>query len=358
MKRKFRTNGTPLFGEITEEYNPPPKDKVDEIFRHYRQKGFPYLQLTKKEKYEEFKSLVDLDKTLITEDVIISDSTGVKLANSYHNHRYEVVCNNHRTAMKVFKSDISLRKVIEKCIFMQDGFSESKLRSMLAIFEGVQVASNFPPGTAKAIYETYSGNERAIVYDMSCGWGGRLLAALASDNVVEYHGTDPSKQTFLGLNKMAEEIHSIDPISSHSCKPFLYNQGSEFTITKLIGKVDLCFTSPPYYNCEKYAREETQSFLAYPTQTDWLNYFLRPTIENCFKYLRNGKLCIINIANVKTFNDLESCTIKIALASGFELVDTKKLALASMPGQGNGKRKKNKEESYVKFEPVFLFRKP
>ena len=45
--------------------------------------------------------------------------------------------------------------------------------------------------------------------------------------------------------------------------------------------VDLCFTSPPYFDTEKYADEPTQSYIKYPSEKEWIDGFLTQTIQNC-----------------------------------------------------------------------------
>src|SRR5215469_5800997 len=127
---------------------------VKTILKHYQEKGFPYLQLTEEEKIDEFKALSNLEFAVV-DKTFTSNSTGVALANYYHKHRYSVPCGGHRTADYVFKRQWLLEKCIKKCIALSGSISDSQLRSMLSIFEGTQVASNFPPGTAKSIYQYF-----------------------------------------------------------------------------------------------------------------------------------------------------------------------------------------------------------
>ena len=37
--------------------------------------------------------------------------------------------------------------------------------------------------------------------------------------------------------------------------------------------LDLCFTSPPYFDTEKYSDEDTQSYKKFPTEDGWVNGF-------------------------------------------------------------------------------------
>lgn len=324
---------------------------IDSILNHYRKAGFPYLKLSYSEKQREWNELRNLDtKKLLDGKNFISDSTGVSLANCYHPHRYGVVCNDHRTAISVFNREEQLRKCILKCIHMNGKINDSKLRSMISIFEGVQVASNFPPGTAKAIYDHFCP-PGGTVWDMSMGFGGRMLAATTSKNVHTYFGTDPSTPTFSGLDEMANFIHGIN----REFTIVMAQQGSEKPLPENWPQFDFCFTSPPYFNTEKYSRDEGQSFLLYPYQDTWEKYFLGATLRNCLSRLKPGGKVAINIADVESFKGLERATVQQAEIKGLKLVDTYYLIYTAMPGKG----KKNKQtgSGTTRREPIFVFKK-
>ena len=59
-----------------------------------------------------------------------------------------------------------------------------------------QPAVNFPPLTARWIYENYTQHipkeETLNIYDPSSGWGGRILGAMSSHRKIHYIGTDPN----------------------------------------------------------------------------------------------------------------------------------------------------------------------
>ena len=69
--------------------------------------------------------------------------------------------------------------------------------------------------------------------------------------------------------------------------------------------LDLCFTSPPYFDTEKYSNEATQSYRKYPGRQEWLHGFLGTTLDNCWCGLKPTGRLIINIANVKSYPTLE-----------------------------------------------------
>ena len=172
---------------------------------------------------------------------------------------------------------------------------------------------------------------------MSCGYAGRLLGALISRVVGRYIGTEPCLKTFDGLMKMKSELFS-------SMNAIILKSGSEdFVPTP--NTLDLCFTSPPYFNTEKYSDEETQSYKKFESKESWNEKFLGQTIKNCLIGLKAGGHLIINIANVKSHQTLESDTVKICLEQGLAHVETLRLLLSSITKGG------------YKSEPVFVFRK-
>ena len=312
----------------------------DEIFFYYKKLGFPYYKFSQEEKIKKFKSLKNFLQ--INGDKIINDSVvkmtmhGLSLAWSYFPHSWEVRCNNMKTPMEAFLDDTLFKKVIQKRIKRGTYFSLSGIRKALRSYSGVQGVSNFRPTAAGAIYKRYCKNN-AVVWDMSCGYGGRLFGAIASGVVRKYIGNEPCKKTFDGLLSIKNDFGENIEIEINQI-------GSEEASLKE-ESVDFCFTSPPYFNTEKYSQEETQSYIKYKTKEEWKNGFLVKTISNCMKALKNGGVLAINIANVKTYKNLEEDTQNACKTLGFKHIETLKLLLSSISKGG------------YKNEPVFVFKK-
>ena len=123
------------------------------------------------------------------------------MAWTYFPHFWEVQCGTAmRTPMETFMDDEKLKSVIRKCwrwcstqFAGEEGidknkFRENRFRQSLKIYTGTQAVSNFRPTAAKLIYEKFGGD---TIWDMSCGWGGRLIGFLASSRK-KYIGTEPS----------------------------------------------------------------------------------------------------------------------------------------------------------------------
>jgi hypothetical protein len=209
---------------------------------------------------------------------------------------------------------------------------------MTKIFTGVQGVSNFRPTASWAIYEyAYSILKKPIsTWDMSGGFGGRLLGAILNNNVVKYTATDPSTETFGGLNSLARDFGN-KPIT-------LIRRGSE--TDNGISNVNLCFTSPPYFNTEKYADEPTQSYLKYDTKKDWFDNFLIKTIDNCYEALDEQGLLIINIANIKGFDIADKLNNYLGKSQKWQYKDYLHYSLSSIS-----------KKSTFKYEPVFVYQK-
>ena len=106
----------------------------------------------------------------------------------------------------------------------------------------------------------------------------------------------------------------------------------------------MCFTSPPYYDWEKYSDEDTQSYVKYPTREEWLNGFLFNTIDKCHYGLKPGGILALNVANTKRIKNFEEKTLELAKMIHFKHIDTWYLHLSSQNG-------------IIKKEPIFIFKK-
>jgi hypothetical protein len=312
---------------------------VRKIFVYYRENGFPYYPTDTETRTKEFEKLKNFDRSgLFENDTIKQTMHGLGLAWSYFPHSFDVKCNNKLTPYEAFMDDEIFMGVIRKRLKMGTYVSDSGIRKMLKIYTGTQGVSNFRPTAAAAIYNTFAKN--GVVWDMSGGWGGRLLGAIIS-GVDTYIATEPSLETFEGLMDITEDFGESINIQIH-CK------GSEdFRPDKK--SLDLCFTSPPYFDLEKYADEPTQSYVKFNTKDAWIEGFLRPTFENCHYGLKDDGCMLINIADVKGKHNinLEEKTVQVAEEVGFRLVKTIKLALSNINLGG--------KDVKFKYEPIFIF---
>lgn len=255
-----------------------------------------------------------------------------------------------------------------------------------------QPAVNFPALTAKWIYENYTNHieqdEPLHIYDSSSGWGGRIIGAMSSRKKTHYIGTDPNPDNFideLGISRyeyVADFYNKkcVDDFSDSLTKFFnvekqgntyeLFQDGSELIqnnpkFQKYKGKLDLSFTSPPYFNREQYSQDENQSFKAYGEYEDWRDNFLRPTLTTIYEYLKNDRYILWNIADIKigesTYYPLEQDSIDILKELGCEYKGKLKMLMTRMvgldPSKSGIKNSVEYDGKQYKFEPIFVFHK-
>jgi hypothetical protein len=311
-------------------------DYVDEVFTHYRTTGFPFFPTDTQWRKDEFKSLISFDfsKCVDADARLIKQSMhGLALCWSYHPHHYRVKCNNLRTVYELFSDDDLLRKCIEKRIKMGDNMSDNGLRKMMKIYTGTQCVSNFRPTAAAALYSVFC-KKGDCVYDRSAGYGGRCLGAAIAG--VRYYGVDPATETYAGLVAMVRDFE-LD--ATVLC------QGSEERSTLPDNSIDFSFTSPPYFDCEKYSEEGTQSYVKYPSKDLWMNSFMRKTLIEAMRVTKEGKKIAINIQAVKSYKNIIADLMLLAKDIGLKASPQWNLQLSRL-GRGGHKT-----------EPILVFEK-
>lgn len=195
---------------------------------------------------------------------------------------------------------------------------------------GKGVASNpknFPIKTVRDVLLKYNINNK--YYDFSCGWGARLLGAMSCG--VDYFGTDPN---FILTDRLKSLSDRYSKVNKCSCVVDIRAQGSEIFVPEWQNTIGVAFTSPPYFNLEDY-RVGKQSYSDGIMYSDWLEYYLRPTIENIREYLVCGGHIVININNFDEF-DLVGDTMNICKDVGFEYIETMDLKNIKRTNSHNG----------------------
>ena len=255
-----------------------------------------------------------------------------------------------------------------------------------------QPAVNFPALTAKWIYENYTSHieqdEPLHIYDSSAGWGGRIIGAMSSRKKTHYIGTDPNPDNFiddLGITRyqyvadfynkncvddFSDKLTSFFDVKPQSNTFEVFQDGSELIqnnpeFQKYKGKLDISFTSPPYFNREQYSQDENQSFKAYGEYDDWRDNFLKPTLTTIYEYLKNDRYILWNIADIKigenTYYPLEQDSIDILEDLGCEYKGKLKMLMTRMVGLDPSKSGIKNAVEYdgksYKFEPIFVFHK-
>jgi len=328
---------------------------IDSVYREWKEeRGFPYYPTEHKWRTNEFHSLMKFDRSGLfkpQEKMIGWAPHGLALAWSYMPHSWGIKCGTMRTPMEIWNDEtqfkMAIRKLLSGTFFAKTEAHEigpADIRALLMRFTGTQIVSNFRPTAAATLYDKFLekssplfGTKAGTTWDMSCGYGGRLLGSIAAG--VNYIGTDPCTETFKGLEQIRDEWKSPHQTVE------LHQLGSEiFHPDK--NSVDLCFTSPPYFDWEKYSDEDSQSYKQFETVELWTEGFLRKTIENCYYGLKPGGVMVMNGANTKRIKTFEKDIVRLGIETGMKHVDQWKLQLST-----------SQKGHQYKVEPMFIFRK-
>lgn len=344
-------NGIQMTAENVKKFTIEERENMaKELVHFYQREGFPYPIMSDNELFHAFTILKNTDINSIENNNIIriDNQNGNSIFKHFSPHFFEVKSGENPkkdSMLELFESEDFI-KVIKNRLenkfhingnMVRQGLANSKLSFKGSIFNTV---------VAKFIYSKFT-KENDIIYDYSMGFGQRLTAALSLPYAVKYVGVDVLEKSVIsnqnifnffsqnvpGLNKKAE-LHCI---------------GSEdFCPAELVGKVNLAFSSPPYFMLEHY--EENDEKQAY-RNNDYL-YFLnwwKKTVNNIDQLLTIDGLFIVNICDKVDIYSIEQDICNIIREKGFELQETYQMQLTRNLQFGNRQEHK--------YEPIHIFKR-
>lgn len=188
----------------------------------------------------------------------------------------------------------SFRKTLLKALWSMKykRVNTNNFRSIIGLRK--YIASQFRPSTTKAVLNLFNADS---VLDFSMGWGDRLAGFMASSSSY-YFGIDPNTMLVNGYHQQIKRYGGNKKIS------FRTQCAEEADAYYECENVDLVFTSPPYFNIERYSKDPTQSYMRYKGIDDWLNGFLFQSIHNAWNKLKPSGHLVINISDVFTRNTI------------------------------------------------------
>jgi hypothetical protein len=395
-------------------------------FAMYRAKltvnSFIYLEPD----FVDLKNLLDMDLERLPDLSQLSLTQGLSFCDHFTKKgrlSTPIAGKGNAQAINLLTDDYGLYKATLKAFYFhkKNVTSKAVLRTVELL---VPVVSNFRPLSACKIWYDYAvkqaleeGRDYVALHVPSEGWLGRLLSSykIAYDYqqlTVYYVSTDPNPIVNREGNRMIEMLRSYHNLENW--KPILYMEGSENfdrvhpEMQKRGIKFDVSFTSPPYFNTEKYQRgyvfslfgmettlvksedeivtvrainsyEKDKELLASDveqgmellingeyhrvtsisitgqswdknaSQAEWRINFLLATYKCLSRIVKPGGHVITNIANVNTYMTLEADTVKSMKEAGLTYLREEFYKLSRKPS-------KNKESEITarKGEPVFF----
>jgi hypothetical protein len=298
-------------------------------FAYWRRSGFPYYHLSADQLAAEFEGLGNQDSGLaFRQHGALGSCVGLRVANNFQPCMWSIRVSRYRCPMEVFEDDELLRKAIERAWTIWPdrlGANSSNLRRMLKTFTHTAAVSNFRPTLARAVIERYS-QAGSTVLDFSAGFGGRLVGCLTLDR--DYIGIEPCLDQ---VNGMRESIRALGPFRQERARARVCLGRAECVLKRIASEsVDLVFSSPPYYDWERYSEDDSQSFVRYASYEAWLAGFLTPCIEESNRTLRPNGLMVLNVSGRGRRPSRED-VVRIAERSAFVLRDEIPMLLARVP---------------------------
>lgn len=245
--------------------------------------------------------------------------------------------------------------------------NDSTFRSAFRI--GTYTATQFKPNVAKALYEKHNAQS---ILDTSCGWGDRLAGFYVTPHTEFYVGCDPNPEVYETYKKQCleyEKLLGYNPTLVESANHFtctgsktveIWNLPSEdVNWPQYKNKFDFYFTSPPYYETERYAKDNsnTQSWVRYPNFEDWKNNFFFKVNRMIWDTLKDDAFMMINIIEPRTAKGVRLNLCDDMVDDILSYPNSNYLGKIGMRMQARPHAIVNTEKNSVFIEPIWVFRK-
>lgn len=400
LENQATSSGLPVFStsewqEFKEHYE---KKEAIEALAHYITENnipFPFQEITENDVIEKFKKLKGMDHNKLlygyTTDITDKFNDYKYSCQDYCkdvidiNHYYNDISNyfqqqnrlkcggwSHNSPLDIWSSKEALKSL--NWTFWRDGVvkhvNEGKYREAFRL--GAYVATQFKPTVAKYIYNRFNAK---TVLDTSCGWGDRL-AGFWTSNAEVYVGCDPNPDVFKSYIEQCkfynEYIFGETSYDGAACPDWFHFKGAKEVLIfnkpseeisnwpEFPGGYDLAFTSPPYYNTERYAegiKEETQSWFKYKEFDSWLKDFLFVTLENVNKVINpDTGVIAVNIidANIKNKRHYVCDPMtEFMISLGMPLQEVVGMRMKQRPKNEEGGDKEHMQDCFI--EPIWVY---
>lgn len=299
---------------------PEREEWVREVVVVLRRTPFPYAEVPSSEGlHKELAALRAVALHVDPQGWLRPWSTvGTRMVGAYFPNRYHATSRTKQSAYEAWHTDAALARAVR--FQLDNGDPVLPHRVLRALTLHYRTPTVFRPTVARYLYETYcpSGGR---VWDCCAGYGGRVMGAVAAG--VTYVGSDVEDQTVRGNLRLAHDLGAGGSVEV-ACSPAeVFDPGP----------VDFVFTSPPYFNQERYSHNKEQSWVRYGDSLEaWVNGFLRPVVRTAYRSLSFGTHMALNVADVRQGHGkivpLVEAVTTTALQEGFTLTRTLHMPLA------------------------------
>ena len=264
---------------------------IDEVYHDYEAlKKIPFKRLNNRG--VKWGSKFDY-KYHFNHHYIENTNIGNKASDYFHQiERWKCDATGYPSPQKTWETE-KFRLTLFKALFSLKvpEINPTVLRNIISLRK--YIAAQFRPSAAKYIYDYFQAE---TVLDFSMGWGDRILDAHTSEYVKKYVGFDPNVNLIAGYVEQIKCYQQIDTPMKISLNPWC----AEDPRIPLLDEFDLIFTSPPYFDKEKYDHSPNQSFIKHKGFDNWMKDFLFEAIRLRTENLKSGGHLVINICDIYT----------------------------------------------------------
>ena len=302
------------------------------------------------------------------------DNKGNNASNPFHiETRWKVDWTRTPSGWKTWQTIDGIKTIVRAFWSLEKVLTNVDLQSIrMATTLRKYVASQFKPSIAKGFYDYF----RSVnVLDFSAGWGDRLAGFYCGETTKSYVGIDPNTLNHPNYKRQVEFYKENQTFFEEPKEvEFICEPAEDVDYSKYENYFDTIFTSPPYFNVEKYSDEDTQSYIRYKDIDSWNKNFLHKTIEKIIPTLKKDGILAINIADVydaknKTYFDICNPMNDFIKSQGLEYYGCIGMEMTkrfNSGGAGNAKseyfsedlKDKTKETENIAFgEPIWIWKK-
>lgn len=270
------------------------EDEVWEDFNNLKHRDFNFL--IESEKWVSPTAITGLEEEDFTYQgksyLIHRNTTGLKTSDYFSQKvRWKATNRDNKGMTRTWESEKMLYYIWNAIWGLKlNELSRSQARACLRMRK--YMASQFRPTTAKFLYDNFQAKR---VLDPSAGWGDRLSGFLSSENTEHYVGIDPN--TLMHPCYQNQFDFYSKRVKGKKAE-FIHSGSENADLSEYREYFDFIFTSPPYFDAERYSLEKTQSYQKFKTVDDWHKGFFFPTLKNCWDSLAVGGRMAINIVDV------------------------------------------------------------
>jgi hypothetical protein len=248
------------------------KKKIQKMIKEFQ----PIIHTNKVIKLQKFKLEKYENSYFLIEDNW-KKNENINSITDFFSEKIRITCqfNNKISPLEYWKQ--YKKDILMKTIHQYKELSIYNIRE--TIFFNTKLCSNFRISVCLAILQHFKPKKWL---DISAGWGDRLLSAIFY-KIKLYVATDPNKE----LHSAYQNI--IDTFVPPSKRKNFIILPTGFEVANLPDeKFDIVFSSPPFFDLEKYSTFEDNSFKKYNTEKKWCSEFLIKSLIKSYNYLKKG----------------------------------------------------------------------